>query len=53
VTGRRSPRRLVVWETAQVEDVIATLAPRRLVTKDGRVTIEHERAVKARWRGTH
>jgi cytosine/creatinine deaminase len=44
---------LVVWEAAHVEDVIATLAPRRLVTKDGRVTIEHERAIKERWRGTH
>jgi cytosine/creatinine deaminase len=44
---------LVVWEAAQVEDVIATLAPRRLVTKGGRVTIEHERAVKERWRGSH
>jgi len=44
---------LVVWEAAQVEDVIATLAPRRLVTKGGRVTIEHERAVKERWRGPH
>lgn len=44
---------LVVWDAAQVEDVIATLAPRRLVTKGGRVTVEHERTVKERWRGTH
>jgi cytosine deaminase len=44
---------LVVWEAAHVDDVIATLAPRRLVAKGGRVTVEHERAVKERWRGTH
>ena len=44
---------LVVWEAPQVEDVIATLAPRRLVIKGGRVTIEHERAVQERWRGAH
>jgi len=44
---------LVVWETGHAEDIIATLAPRRLVTKDGRVTVEHARSVTERWRGPH
>ncbi len=42
---------LVVWDAEQVEDIIATLAPRRLVVKRGRITIEHERSVRDRWRG--
>jgi cytosine deaminase len=46
--GRRAD--LVVWEAEQAEDLVATLAPRRLVVKRGRVTVEHERSVKAWWR---
>jgi cytosine deaminase len=41
---------LVVWECARPEDVVATLPPRSLVIKGGRVTIEHERRVRERWR---
>jgi cytosine/creatinine deaminase len=41
---------LVVWECARPEDAVATLPPRSLVLKRGRVTIEHERRVRERWR---
>ncbi len=44
---------LVVWEAGQAEDIIATMAPRRLVVKRGRVTVEHERSVRERWRSPH
>ncbi|MGH7391912.1 MAG: amidohydrolase family protein, partial [Candidatus Rokuibacteriota bacterium] len=41
---------LVLWECERVEDVVAALAPRRLVMKDGRVTVAHERSVRQPWR---
>lgn len=41
---------LVVWETTRPEDVVAALAPRRLVVKRGRVSVEHVRRVHERWR---
>ncbi len=41
---------LVVWECAEPEDIVATLAGRALVIKSGHVTIEHERHVRERWR---
>jgi cytosine deaminase len=41
---------LVVWECERPEDVVATLPPRALVVKNGRVTVEHERRARARWR---
>jgi cytosine deaminase len=41
---------LVVWEAERVEDVIATLAARRLVVKRGRVSVEHEHSMVPRWR---
>ena len=41
---------LVVWDAERTEDVIAALAPRRLVVKRGRVTVEHERAIREPWR---
>jgi cytosine/creatinine deaminase len=41
---------LVVWDCATAEDAVATPPPRVLVVKDGRVTIEHERRVRERWR---
>jgi cytosine/creatinine deaminase len=46
--GRRAD--LVVWEAEQAEDIVATLAPRRLVIKHGRVSVEHERSVTHAWR---
>jgi cytosine deaminase len=49
VVGRRAD--LVVWETECPEDIVAALAPPRLVVKAGRVTVEHERMVKEPWRG--
>lgn len=41
---------LVVWECDRIEDVVAAQPPRALVVKGGRVTIEHERRLRARWR---
>ena len=41
---------LVVWDCERAEEAVATLPPRVLVIKRGRVTIEHERRVRARWR---
>jgi cytosine/creatinine deaminase len=41
---------LVVWDCARPEDAVATLAPRTLVLKRGRVTIEASRHVTERWR---
>src|SRR5262245_23190169 len=41
---------LVVWETDRPDEAIAALAPRRLVVKAGRVTVEHERSMKESWR---
>jgi cytosine deaminase len=41
---------LLVWECATAEDAVATPPPRVLSIKDGRVTIEHERRVRERWR---
>jgi cytosine deaminase len=41
---------LVVWDCAQPEDTVATLPPRTLVIKRGRVTIEARHHVIDRWR---
>ena len=41
---------LLVWDCATAEDAVATPPPRILSIKDGRVTIEHERHVRERWR---
>jgi cytosine deaminase len=41
---------LVVWDCARPEDIVAALPPRLLVIKHGRVTIEHERRTRERWR---
>jgi cytosine deaminase len=41
---------LVVWDCARAEDAVATLAPRTLVVKRGRVTLEARRHVIERWR---
>lgn len=41
---------LVVWECERPEDIVAALPARALVVKTGRVTIEHERRVRERWR---
>jgi cytosine deaminase len=42
---------LVVWEAEDARDVIRALAPCRLAVKRGRVTVEHERALREPWRG--
>jgi len=41
---------LVVWECERPEDIVAALPPRALVVKNGRVTIEQELRINARWR---
>jgi cytosine deaminase len=41
---------LVIWEAERVEDVVAALAPCRLVVKAGRVSVEHTRSVTEPWR---
>lgn len=41
---------LLVWDCATAEDAVATPPPRVLSIKDGRVTIEHERRIRERWR---
>ncbi len=41
---------LVVWDCARAEDAVATLAPRALVIKRGRVTVESRREIVDRWR---
>lgn len=46
--GRRAD--LVVWNCERVEDIVASLPDRAFVLKNGRVTIEQERRVRARWR---
>ena len=43
---------LVVWDAERAEDIIATLASRHLVVKRGRVSVEHERITRERWRQT-
>jgi cytosine deaminase len=48
--GRRAD--LVVWDACRAEDIVATVAPRRLVVKRGRVSVEHERVARAVWRRT-
>ena len=42
---------LVAWDCARAEDAVATMAPRTLVVKRGRVTVEARREVVERWRG--
>jgi cytosine/creatinine deaminase len=42
---------LVVWDCDQPEDAVATLPPRTLVVKRGRVTIEARREIVDHWRG--
>jgi len=43
---------LVVWDTERTEDAIAAIAPRRLVVKRGRVSVEHAHSIKEPWRRT-
>jgi cytosine deaminase len=43
---------LVVWETERPADIVAALAPPRLVVKAGRITVEHERTIREPWRDT-
>jgi cytosine deaminase len=46
--GRRAD--LVVWEAMALDEAMGGLAPRRLVVKGGRISVEHHRAVDEPWR---
>lgn len=41
---------LVVWDAERAEDIVATVAPRHLVVKHGRISVEHERGTREPWR---
>ncbi len=41
---------LLLWETERPAEVVTTMAPRRLVVKAGRLSIEHERNCRELWR---
>ena len=41
---------LVLWETERPAEVVTTMAPRRLVVKAGRLSIQHERRCTEFWR---
>lgn len=41
---------VVVWDARRHEEIVAALAPRHLVVKAGRVTVEHEHVVREPWR---
>ncbi len=42
---------LVLWETERTSEAVTTLAPRRLVVKGGRLSVEHKRICRDLWRG--
>src|SRR5262249_56875007 len=47
---------LVLWETERPDEVVTTMAPRRLVIKAGQPSLEHHRSCTELWRtqaGTH
>jgi cytosine deaminase len=46
------PADLVVWEATALDEAVGGVAPRRLVAKAGRVTVEHHRAVDEPWRAS-
>jgi cytosine/creatinine deaminase len=46
--GRRAD--LVVWEAMALDEAVGGLAPRRLVVKGGRISVEHRHAVDEPWR---
>jgi cytosine/creatinine deaminase len=46
--GRRAD--LVVWDALGLDEAVGGLAPRRLIVKDGRVSVEHRHAVEEPWR---
>jgi cytosine/creatinine deaminase len=45
------PADLVVWEAAALDEAVGGVAPRCLVVKSGRVSVEHRHAVDEPWRG--
>ena len=44
------PADLVVWEATALDEAVGGVAPRRLVVKAGRLTVEHRHAVDEPWR---
>jgi len=43
---------LVVWDCQDLDEIVVRLAPRHLVLKHGRVSVECERSHRERWRDT-
>jgi cytosine deaminase len=43
---------LVLWETERAAEAVTTMAPRRLVVKAGRLSVQHERTCMEFWRET-
>lgn len=43
---------LVVWDCQELEEIVARLAPRHLVLKHGRVSVECQHGGRERWRDT-
>lgn len=41
---------LVVWDATSLDEAVGGVAPRRLVVKAGRVTVEHRHAIDEPWR---
>jgi cytosine deaminase len=50
VEGR--PADLVVWDAVALDEAVGGVAPRRLVVKAGRITVEHHRTVDEPWRAS-
>jgi imidazolonepropionase-like amidohydrolase len=46
------PADLVVWDAVTLDEAVGGVAPRRLVVKAGRVTVEHHRTVDEPWRAS-
>jgi cytosine deaminase len=46
------PADLVVWDAVTLDEAVGGVAPRRLVMKAGRVTVEHHRTVDEPWRAS-
>ena len=48
--AQEKPADLVVWDATALDEAVGAVAPRRLVVKAGRVTVEHRHTVDEPWR---
>jgi imidazolonepropionase-like amidohydrolase len=44
------PADLVVWDATALDEAVGGVAPRHLVVKAGRITVEHRHVVDEPWR---